>query len=187
MASTVAALGAIAASTAGAGTGNDDFVSGVTRVSDETPMTSDGNKNLQVLCPGDTAALGGGARVGGPVPVALQTNGPLGGGAGWRALARETRPTDNTWSLKVFAICADIHSPATSGPTGATGPRGVTGNRGATGPIGPAGIQGPTGATGPRGVSGPTGATGPPGPIGPQGPIGPTGATGPTGPPGPAG
>jgi hypothetical protein len=190
--STVATLVAIVAAPASAGffTGPNNYVSGVTRVSDETPASSDGSRSLRVLCPDNTKVLGGGAHVGGPVPVALQTNGPLGQGAGWRALARETRATTNTWSLSVFAICADTHSPATSGPTGSTGPRGVTGNRGATGPIGPAGIQGPTGATGPTGASGSTGATGAtgvPGPIGPQGPIGPTGATGPTGPTGPAG
>jgi hypothetical protein len=186
MVSTVATLVAIVAAPASAGffSGPNNYVSGVTRVSDETPTSSDGSRSLRVFCPDSTKVLGGGARVGGPVPVALQTDGPLGGGAGWRALARETRPTTNTWSLSVFAICADIRSPATSGPTGPTGP---TGPRGVTGP---AGLRGPTGATGPTGASGSTGAsgaTGVPGPIGPQGPIGPTGATGPTGPTGPAG
>lgn len=55
--------------------------------------------------------IGGGALV---LPlrqqVALQVNAPNVPPTGWRALAVETSPTDQVWTLEVYAICAAISS-----------------------------------------------------------------------------
>jgi hypothetical protein len=69
--------------------------------------TSVSPKSAQLACPDQKKLLGGGARLtGGGQQVALQASFPDADNI-YRATAREVVATPATWSLTVYAVCAN--------------------------------------------------------------------------------
>ena len=88
-------------------------MSGVERVEVTSATNSASPKPAQMACPTGKRLLGGGARLNGtgvgvapPVGVAIQASFPDNDNI-YRAVGREAVPTNGTWSLTVFAICAN--------------------------------------------------------------------------------
>jgi hypothetical protein len=86
-------------------------LSGVERVETTTLLNTASPKPAQMACPAGKRLLGGGARLNGagaspPVNVAIQASFPDNDNI-YRAVGREVTATNATWSLTVFAICAN--------------------------------------------------------------------------------
>jgi hypothetical protein len=99
-----------------AGQPGQDGVSGYETVDTVSATNSNGDKYVSVFCPSGKKALGGGAGVYGPLVaggqlivdgVAIVQSNPF-NDDGWGARAAEFVPTEDTWYLSVWAICADI-------------------------------------------------------------------------------
>ena len=86
-------------------------LSAVERVETTTPLNTASPKPAQMACPAGKRLLGGGARLNGagaspPVNVAIQASFPDNDNI-YRAVGREVTATNATWSLTVFAVCAN--------------------------------------------------------------------------------
>jgi hypothetical protein len=83
-------------------------ISGYTVVHVHTAANADDTKLIRAECPAGDSPLGGGAVLSGIADknVALDTNGPT--DTGWVAIAREVVATSGSWSLHVYAICAQV-------------------------------------------------------------------------------
>ena len=77
-----------------------------------SPLNSDDDKTLLVLCPAGKQVMGGGASIGGPSSVALTESDfyldDFGKRVGWLARASETSPTGAPWILVAHALCAGV-------------------------------------------------------------------------------
>ncbi len=75
-----------------------------------TDATSDDAKAQAADCPSGTTVLSGGASIetagNATLPVAVGTSAPT--ATGWSALAFETAPVEEDWSLRVVALCATL-------------------------------------------------------------------------------
>jgi hypothetical protein len=94
-----------------AGPAGPPGLSGVERVEATSVTNSASPKSTQMACPTGKRLLGGGARLNGPdapppVSVAIQASFPDNDNI-YRATGREAVATAGTWSLTVFAICAN--------------------------------------------------------------------------------
>jgi len=85
----------------------------VERVEVTSATSSASPKSGQMACPSGKRLVGGGARLNGtgvgvspPVSVAVQASYPDNDNI-YRAVGREAVATNATWSLTVFAICAN--------------------------------------------------------------------------------
>ena len=111
----------------------DNYVSDVTLVTLTTPTNSNSYKDADVYCPPGKKVIGGGGDVqGGTVgtgnnrtsrvftrrnapingPPAADPVGPVPPSTGWRVTGAEEAAFAGTWSVKAFAICANVASPA---------------------------------------------------------------------------
>ena len=86
-------------------------LSGLERVEATTLLNTASPKPVQMACPAGKRLLGGGARLNGagaspPVNVAIQASFPDNDNV-YRAVGREVTATNATWSLTVFAVCAN--------------------------------------------------------------------------------
>ena len=86
-------------------------LSAVERVDTTTVTNSASPKSAQMACPTGKRLVGGGARLNGPdapppVSVAIQASFPDNDNI-YRAIGREAVATAGTWSLTVFAVCAN--------------------------------------------------------------------------------
>ena len=75
---------------------------------------TDDEKQIQVACPSEKKAVGGGFELAaGGLPIDVQFSEPMGqvgqAPAGWQAFAMETSSIGATeeWSFDVYAVCAD--------------------------------------------------------------------------------
>ena len=77
-----------------------------------SPLNSDDDKTILVLCPAGKQVMGGGASIGGPSSVALTESDfyldDFGKRVGWLARASETSPTGAPWILVAHALCAAL-------------------------------------------------------------------------------
>jgi collagen triple helix repeat protein len=87
-------------------------LSGLEVVEGLSPLNSDDDKTLLVLCPVGKQVMGGGASIGGPSSVALTESDfyldDFGKRIGWLARASETSPTGAPWILVAHALCAAV-------------------------------------------------------------------------------
>lgn len=94
-----------------AGPAGPPGLSGVERVEVTSVLNSASPKSAQMPCPSGKRLVGGGARLNGagaspPVNVAIQSSFPDNDNI-YRAVGREVTATSATWSLTVFAVCAN--------------------------------------------------------------------------------
>lgn len=97
-----------AGATGAAGPTGPPGISGYDIVIKNSDENSSDDKLEGAFCPEGKSALGGGAIVFGDLPVALVSSAPAIGGRGWGARAREIIPTEGSWSMHVYATCANI-------------------------------------------------------------------------------
>lgn len=86
-------------------------ISGYESLSAFTAFDSTNVKTKVVYCPAGKRALGGGADGDGAAPTAIVLSEPTtanGIPTGWWAKARETTASAESWSLTVYAICANV-------------------------------------------------------------------------------
>jgi hypothetical protein len=68
-----------------------------------------GNKTIELTCPNQKQALGGGGEVSGaPDGVALRRNTPTANGRGWIVEARQAGQSQTAWTLSGRVICAKV-------------------------------------------------------------------------------
>jgi hypothetical protein len=81
---------------------------GLTRVDAQTASNSDNFKEVEAECPGSKKLIGGGGdvTVGAGTTAALVASFPSLDGTRWLARASEPSPSDTSWSLGAYAICA---------------------------------------------------------------------------------
>jgi hypothetical protein len=87
-------------------------VGGLERRADQTQTDSTNSKSTTATCPSGKRVLGGGARVTGDAAaqVTISESFPDSSLDRWNAVARESDPTDATWQLSVYALCATFGS-----------------------------------------------------------------------------
>ena len=74
--------------------------------------TAGDTESWPAACPSGKVAIGGGGAVqydgqgSGPLSVAIEGSGPIDSPQVWRVLARKMVPSDRTWHLVVWAVCA---------------------------------------------------------------------------------
>lgn len=90
-----------------AGPAGASGLSAVERVETTTASNSSNVKSAQMACPSGKRLLGGGARLnGGEAAVAIQASFPDNDNV-YRATGREVVSTALSWSLTVYAVCAN--------------------------------------------------------------------------------
>jgi hypothetical protein len=88
-------------------------ISGYEFVSNSSAFDSTDKKSVLVTCSAGKRIVGGGTdgAAGLSEPVAVRQSFPLEGAiTGWLGSAYETTPTSESWSLFVYAICANVSS-----------------------------------------------------------------------------
>jgi hypothetical protein len=88
-------------------------LSGYEFVSKATAFDSTDKKSVIATCPAGKRIVGGGTdgATGLNLPVAVRQSFPFQGAiTGWLGSAYETTPTSESWSVFVFAICAEVTS-----------------------------------------------------------------------------
>jgi hypothetical protein len=85
-------------------------VSGLQRADVSTSTDSGSPKSVAATCPAGKRTIGGGARVTGPgsSEVSITDSFPEADGSKWNTRAIEVNPTNQTWALTAFAICATV-------------------------------------------------------------------------------
>lgn len=87
-------------------------VPGLETVTAISTSTAGDTESFPAVCPSGKFAIGGGGSVEydgsglGPFSVAIEASGPIDGPNVWRVRARKLVPSDRTWHLVVWALCA---------------------------------------------------------------------------------
>ena len=92
----------------------NDYVRSVEYVRAVSPSARAATKSISVNCPAPKKAIGGGASTSAATSL-LRTSMPTAGGTGWTATA--TGLPLGSWTLQVWAVCADVHGTGVSTTT----------------------------------------------------------------------
>jgi hypothetical protein len=86
-------------------------VSGYEVVTQDSSPNSSSSQGFTISCPGSKKVLGGGGLIinaASHLGVALDGTGPISGNTGWVVQAHEVNPDSSAWSVRQWAICANV-------------------------------------------------------------------------------